>query len=117
MRVINSNIYKDPYGEKEFLQMSQKIDTLCFEDFTTNYLKILKKELEHIDNKNKKLFNKKTQKELNERMQEYIKQSPCAEIFYRSVFKELLKSHINEPITNILYYIDKLTIMSKNSAT
>lgn len=111
---IIPNIQKDPYQDSDFLKMGKKINSLCSENFSFHYLCILKKELESIDNENKKLFNKKIEEELRQRMREYATHSPCAEIFYNSIFSEIAKSYKNQPLSHVLSQIDKLTLMSNN---
>lgn len=111
---ITPNIQKDPYQDKEFMEMGRKLNSLCSKNFSFHYLCILKKELESIDNQNKKLFNRKIEKELKDRMSEYAQHSPCAEIFYNSIFSEIAKSLKNQPLSHVLHQIEKLTLMSKN---
>jgi len=116
---INSRIYKNPYGLKDFLKMAETINNICHENFDVYQLCILKSELESIDNEyneKDKLFNRHTRVKLTNRMKKYSKISPCAEIFYMSIFRELLNKHKNEPIHELIRYINKLTLMSKNGA-
>lgn len=97
--------------------MIDKFDSLCSRELNIQYLEILKEKIEKIDRLNDdSLFNKRGQQKLQEECSEYIKCVPCFEIFYQSVIKEICRRFINEPISHIYAYIDKLTIMSKNNA-
>jgi len=112
---LNPTVYKNPYNEKDFLKMGDKINKLCHKKFDVHYLYILQNELESIDNENNKLFNKKIRNELKSRMLEYTKYSPCAEIFYSSIFCELFNTYKNEPLSDLIFFIERLTLMSKNA--
>ena len=118
MLVITPNIYKNPYTEKHFTEMINKFDSICTRELNIQYLEIFKETIEKIDSSyNNKLFNKTIQKTLHKELSRRLKFSPCFEIFYRSIIKEICRRFINEPLPHIYSYIDKLTIMSKNNAT
>lgn len=117
MLVITPDIYKNPYTEKHFTDMINKFDSICTRELNIQYLEIFKETLEKIESSyNNKLFNKKIQKTLHKELSEHFNCSPCFEIFYRSIIKEIYRRFINEPVSHIYDHIDKLTIMSKNNA-
>lgn len=109
--LISPEIYPHPYTEEQFMEMCEKFDVLCENESSKKLLIILEKELENCSN-NSLLLTKEVCEELSEKMKEYAESSPCADIFYNSIFKELHKTFKHEPLEYVYMFLKRLTLLS-----
>lgn len=112
MMLISPEIYSNPYTEKEFVEMSEKLDNICFKNFSNNYIIILQKELLHCSD-HELLLTETVCERLKDNMQSYANISPCADAFYNSIFKELFQTFKNQPLNSVHEFLEKLTLLSK----
>jgi hypothetical protein len=111
--LISPKIIKDPYGEKEYVEMANKIDSICGQGYSKKQLNLMLKELRRVDHTNKTL-NKEVCRDLNNKMNNRLNSKPCTDVFCNSMYIELYKSFRHHPIKEMIKFIEKLTIMSKN---